>query len=124
MLNTPAFAGHTTVFVFNLPSLLKFAPRLKPGGMLLINSSLVKQEVKRNDLRIYSVPANQIAEKIKSAQLANLVMLGAYLKLTGVVSFHSVAASLEKTLPARRRHLLPYNRQALEEGMRLFGEPN
>ncbi|MEW6274157.1 MAG: 2-oxoacid:acceptor oxidoreductase family protein [Bacillota bacterium] len=110
-----------SLLIFNLPSLLKFAPRLKPGGILLLNSSLVKSEIKRGDVRVYPVPANQLAEKIKSAQLANLVMLGAYLKISGLIALDSVNKALEKILPAHRRHLLPYNRQALESGMAIVG---
>ena len=109
-----------SLLIFNLPSLLKFAPRLSPGGLLVLNSSLVKNEVRRGDVRIYAVPANELAEKIRSAQLANLVMLGAYLKLTGLVALHSVIQALEKILPPYRRHLLADNRQALEAGMAIY----
>lgn len=120
-ISSPLVEEPGTLFIFNLPSLLKFAPRLKPGGILLLNSSLVKSEVKRDDVRVCPVPANQLAEKIKSGQLANLVMLGAYLKLSEIVALISVIQSLEKILPAHRRQLLPYNRQALEEGMGYIG---
>ncbi|MGB9846993.1 MAG: 2-oxoacid:acceptor oxidoreductase family protein [Desulfotomaculales bacterium] len=119
-ISSPLVEEPDTLFAFNLPSLLKFAPRLRTGGLLLLNSSLVKGGVKRKDVRFCPVAASEIAERIGSAQLANLVMLGAYLKLTGLVSFGSIAGALEKILPPHRRHLLPANLQALKEGERLF----
>lgn len=122
-IGSPLVEVPDALLAFSLPALLKFAPRLRKGGLLLVNATIVKGGTERDDVRYHPVPAGELAERIGDAQLANLVVLGAYLKLSGLLSPGSVARALEKTLPAHRRHLLPLNRRALEAGAALFQGP-
>ncbi len=118
-IGSPVVTEPTALIVMNRPSLEKFEKSVVAGGYVLINSSIVKQDVSRQDLTVLKIPANEIAEEIGSLKVANNVILGALLKLTGVVTAESVLESLKKVLPARRHNLIPANREALEQGAKL-----
>lgn len=110
IINNPAGAC-----VFNRPSLDKFAPSLREGALLLINSSLIDTASGRSDLTEIKIPINEIAQKLGNPKAANMVMLAAYVKVTGVVKMKS----LEKMLIAKMGHkkeVLAINQQAFVEG--------
>ncbi len=116
-ISSPIVTEPTSVIVMNQPSLEKFEPALKPGGLLVVNSSLAAGKPSRGDLRIVKIAANNLAEeKLGNAKVPNLILLGAYIELTKVVLLDSVVASLKKVLPESRRQLIPLNRRALELG--------
>ncbi|KKM12932.1 2-oxoacid:ferredoxin oxidoreductase subunit gamma [Clostridiales bacterium PH28_bin88] len=115
-ISSPVVEEPSAALIFNLPSLAKFESRVRPGGILLINSSLVDRKSNRKDLHVYEIPANEIADTLGNGRVANMVMLGAYLELTGAVSVASVMKALEKVLPEHRHNLLPLNQKAMEMG--------
>ena len=104
------------VVAMNLPSLIKFEPTLKPGGVLLLNKSVIHQDAKRGDIRVYNVTANDLASDMGNVRVANMVMLGAYVALTKVVQVESLVEALRATLGSGKEHLIPLNRQAIEAG--------
>lgn len=101
-------------FLFN-----RYQPNVKPGGLLVVNSSLIDVSTIRTDCDVLIVPANCVAEEIGSVRAANMVILGAYIALTGAVSMDSVLASLSEVLPAHRHKFIPLNEQALRKGAEL-----
>ncbi len=116
-ISSPVVTEPTSVIIMNQPSLTRFLPTLKPGGLLLINSSLVSADISRNDLRVLEIPSNELAnEKLNNTRVANIIILGAYIESTKVVTIDSIVESLKKVLPERRHNLIPLNRQALELG--------
>lgn len=121
-ISSPLVTEPTTLIVMNRPSLDKFEKSVVPGGLILINSSLVDQKVKREDIQVMEIPANQIAEELGNIKVANNIILGVLIELTGVVSLEAVVESLKKVLPARRHNLIPVNQQALEKGIQLAKE--
>ncbi|MBM7616171.1 2-oxoacid:acceptor oxidoreductase family protein [Alkaliphilus hydrothermalis] len=106
----------TSAIVMNLPSLVKFEENLKANGKLLINSSLIEQKTKREDVEAYYIPANEIANELGNNKVANMVMLGAFLELTKIVNVESVIEALKKVFGPAKEHLVPLNKQALERG--------
>ncbi|SET11977.1 2-oxoglutarate ferredoxin oxidoreductase, gamma subunit [Natronincola peptidivorans] len=106
----------TAIIVMNLPSLLKFEKNLRAGGKALINSSLIEKKADRDDVEAYYIPANEIANEIGNARVANMVMLGAYLELTKIVSVDAVVEAFKKVYGATKEHLIPLNKEALERG--------
>jgi 2-oxoglutarate ferredoxin oxidoreductase subunit gamma len=100
----------------------KFAPRIKPGGLLLYESGNIFKPATRTDIDIIGVPATTEALKMKNAKTMNMIMLGAYLQLKPVVKNDSILEALAKVLPEKYHHLLPINRQALELGESLARE--
>lgn len=104
-------------FLFN-----RFQPTVKPGGVLVVNSSLIDPSTVREDCRVLSIPANEIAEEIGNIRAANMVILGAYVALAGGLSLDSLTVSLPEVLPPHRHKLIPLNEQALRKGAELAGE--
>ena len=100
--------------VMNLPSLTRFEPMVKPGGTLFLNSSLIPEPAKRTDIRVVAVPANDEAEALGVERAANMVMLGAILKETGVVKFETVYRELEHMFTGRKAKFLAPNRKAVD----------
>lgn len=92
--------------------------RMKRGGVLLVDDSVISEKVERNDLTAFYIPASRIAtEKIGEPLVANLVLMGAYLEITKVLPFELVEETMEKNLKGTpRERLLPINKKALREG--------
>ena len=115
-IGSPVVKNPGAVIVMNIPSLEKYEPLVKPGGVLVVNESLVDREPTRDDLSSVMVPANEIAEELGDKRLANLVLLGALLELIEGLTREQVAASLKVHIPEHRRNLLDANIEALEKG--------
>jgi len=119
-VSSPLISEPDTLIVLNRPSLEKFEPDVKPGGLLLINSSLIDIEPKRSDLRVVKLPADDLADKnFSNTRVANMILVGAFVAITKAVNIESVLGALKKVLPEYRHNLIPLNRQALELGMDL-----
>lgn len=114
---SPLVSEPTSVVAMNRPSLEKFQGMVRPGGLIIYNSSLVDVKPTRNDVRVLAVPANEIADEIGDMRVANMVALGAYLGVTGVVSLDTVLEAMKKVLPERRHGLIPLNQKAIARGM-------
>lgn len=121
-INSPVFSQANTVIALNKPSLDKFINRIYDGGQLLYNSSLVKEEVIKDDVEVYPIPANDIAMKLGNLRVANMVMLGAYLQLNKSFSLEIVYEVLTEILGERRKAHLEINQQAITEGMNFIKE--
>jgi 2-oxoglutarate ferredoxin oxidoreductase subunit gamma len=106
----------TAAIIMNLPSLAKFEKDVEPGGRLLINSSLIEKKATRDDLQVYYIPANELAVELGNSRVSNMVMLGAYLELTKIVSIESVMKALKKIFGPAKEHLMPVNEDALRKG--------
>lgn len=104
------------VVALNLPSADKYEPLIKSGGLLIVNSDLVTRSIKRSDIRTITIPGNTLAQNIGDVKLANMVMLGALVALTDVVSLTVVQKSLQVYLPPQRQEMLTANYSALQEG--------
>ena len=103
--------------VMNKPSLLKFGPRVRKEGVLLVNASLIpEKDVKVKGPEILMVPTIELAREAGNDRLANMVILGALAGKTGVVSVNSLVKAMKDTLPERAQKMLPINTKALEIG--------
>ncbi|MFC2066441.1 2-oxoacid:acceptor oxidoreductase family protein [Chloroflexota bacterium] len=116
---SPVASSPDFVLVMNLPSLVRFQNHLESGGGLFINSSLVETEITRGDIDIINVPANDIAEKLGNTKSANMVILGAFIKKSKLVSLDSVIEGLARALKNKRK-LIALNKEALKAGYDLF----
>lgn len=118
-IGSPIVTEPTTAIVMNRPSMDRFEPMLRPGGLLIYNSSLIDRKPERTDIRVIAVPAVDIARELGSDRVANMCVLGAYLAATHVVASESVAECLKEVLPARRHNLIPLNIEAINRGAQL-----
>lgn len=115
-VGSPVVVSASTAIVMNKPSLDKFEPIVVKGGKLFINSSLIDRKSSRDDISVYYVPANEIAEKLGNMRVANMVMLGAYIEATKIVKMESVLEAFTKVFGEKKAKLIPINKEALEKG--------
>lgn len=120
-VGSPLVTDPDCAVVMNPPSLDRFGSRVKAGGWLFANATLVTAAPPRG-VRWIAVPAGDVARDLGDPRVGNMVMLGAVLAVTGAASLAAAAAALEKVLPERHRHLLALNARALEAGAALVGE--
>ncbi len=116
-VGSPVVGNPSAGIFLNQASLDKFGSRIKPGGICIVNTSLVELAgFTRSDIEIIPVPMNTIAVEIGDARMMNMVAIGAYAARTGAVSLASLAEALKDTLPERNHRFIPANIKALEAG--------
>jgi 2-oxoglutarate ferredoxin oxidoreductase subunit gamma len=118
-ISSPIITFFDSAIILNQPSMEKFAERVKPGGLLIYESSNITHPSTRTDIEIIGIPAATEAVKMKNSKIINMIMLGAYLERKPVVTNDSIIEALKKVLPERYHHLLPINKLALDRGAEL-----
>ena len=118
-ISSPIIATFDTVIALNQPSVDKFEKAVKPGGLLIYESTNVINPPTREDIDIVGIPGSSEAAKMKNTKIMNMIMLGAYLKKKPIIKFENIIAGLKNVLPERYHHLLPLNEDALNRGMNL-----
>jgi len=111
-----------SLIVMNQPSLERFLPQLIPGGLLVMNSSLISGTPARKDIDVVLVPADAIALEITQPRSANMVILGAYLQKKGVLTTDQAAACLPDVLSKRHADTIAANQEALYRGAEFVGK--
>jgi len=113
----PVVGNPDTLIVMNKASLNKFGPRLKKGGLLIMNSSLIDGRPELDDsIEIISLPADELAVELGNKKAANMVALGAYIQKRGRLSIETAAQALPETIAKRYHSTLPVNTEALNRG--------
>ena len=104
------------IVAMNRPSLDKFESRVKPGGVLVINSSIIDRKAERDDIKVVYCDAQRIAEEIKNPKGANVAILGALMAAEPIVSDELMSEAIRIELGERKAKFLPGNMKALEAG--------
>ena len=102
--------------VLNKPAYEKFASRIKPGGVLVVNASLANPEQAREDITLIKVPATEIANELGNPSIANMVCLGALLPSLSLVKYSTIEKAMEK-LTMKRPQLMDANMAAIQRGL-------
>lgn len=116
LIGSPVVADADTLIVMNRPSLDKFESWVKPGGKIIVNSSLIDRKVQRTDVDAYYFPVNEVAAECGNLKAANMVMLGAYIKIKGFLSEEDLLGAFQKVFGEGKKHLLPLNEKAVAAG--------
>lgn len=115
-ISSPIVSRFDSAIVLNQPSLDKFEHSVKPGGLLIYEESSIITPPTRTDIECLGIPAMEEAQKLNKKQVANMIIVGAFLEKKPVVKIENVLSALRKVLPERHHHLIPVNEQALEIG--------
>jgi 2-oxoglutarate ferredoxin oxidoreductase subunit gamma len=118
---SPIVEAPDVVLIMNGPSLDKFEPSVAPDGWIFYNTSLIDREVTRDDVNVFKVAANDIAEQVGTSRAANMVMLGAFSKKLGTVGLQTLMTSLDKQLHGKSDKVMELNREAMRRGAALVG---
>jgi 2-oxoglutarate ferredoxin oxidoreductase subunit gamma len=116
---SPVASSPEFIIAMNQPSAVKFQNHIQSGGLFFVNSSLVETEIVRGDIEIVRVAANRLADELGSPKAANMIMLGAFTRKSGLVELDSVLEALKQTLSSKKK-LIEINEKALKTGYDLF----
>ncbi|MBN2546285.1 MAG: 2-oxoacid:acceptor oxidoreductase family protein [Spirochaetes bacterium] len=119
-ISSPIVNKPDILLLFNQPSKNKFEAKCIPGAKVLINNSLINEQALRNDISSFYIDATNTANKLGNIKIANMIMLGALSKITGIVKLDSLINAMPEILSARNKKLIDLNVQALKEGYGLF----
>ena len=118
-ISSPILSKFDVAIVLNQPSLEKFEPRLKVGGILIYDGYGIINPPVREDISVYRIDAMDKAAEMKNPKVFNMIVLGGLLKVCPVVSTEGLNKALFKTLPERYHNLISLNMQAVEQGMNI-----
>ena len=119
MIGSPVVHRPNSLLIMNEASMKRFEPQLKPEGLLIMNSSLIKNSPERLDIEIIKVKATDIAEELGNTQIANMVMLGAFIGKTGVIKPDTISRALLEIIPEHKKTIIPLNENAFKRGFNL-----
>lgn len=118
-ISSPILSKFDSALILNQPSMDKFVDKVHPGGLLIYERSTIINPPTRTDIEILNIPAMEEAHRLTSKQVANVVLLGAFLERRPIVKPENVILALRKVLPKHRQNLLPVNEKALVRGREL-----
>jgi len=121
LIGSPILDRPWSVVAMNRPSFLKFEPRVKPGGLLVTNSSLIPESTQRTDILEFRLPATEIAHEHGTKLAANMVILGAFIGLTNAADPNTVRELIRETFAAKAK-ILEINFRAFDRGLQLARE--
>lgn len=116
---SPVVPNPITLIAMNQPSLDKFEPTVEKNGIIIVNQSLISRNVKRDDVKVVQVPANDIANELGNLRVANMVALGSYIAVSKSVKMETIFKTLEKTLGNKSEKLISLNKEALKRGEKI-----
>lgn len=119
---SPVASEPDFVVAMNQPSFARFQSILQSGGLLCANSSIVDTSAARRDIEVLNVPTSELAEKLGTIKVANMIMLGAFIRASDIISFDFVIKHLTEILGEGKSKLIKMNKEALDLGFNYINE--
>lgn len=104
------------IIALNQASFDRFLPKVKKGGWMIANSTLVDEKMPRDDIHYVFVPVSRLADELGNVKMANILALGLLSKVSELVTVETLEKALEAVIPPHRKNLLPLNNKALKIG--------
>lgn len=104
------------IVALNQASFDRFLPKIKQGGCMIANSTLVKETKNRSDIKYVFAPITKLADELGNIKMANILVLGVLAKTSGLLNLEVIEEALDTVLPPHRKNLLPLNLKALKIG--------
>lgn len=118
-IGSPLVTEPDVLVAMNGPSFDKFIGKVKKGGKVIIDSTLVERDCPRDDIEIYAVPASQMSNDEHLEGIANMILLGKVIKETRLADMDTIEKSVRKCVPPKKEHLIEHNLRAIKLGMSL-----
>jgi 2-oxoglutarate ferredoxin oxidoreductase subunit gamma len=115
-VGSPIVSNPDVLIAMNLPSLDRFEDKVKPGGYIFADSTLIERKVNRDDVTVYYIPATALASENKMPTLANMIIGGKILKVFNEFDEQSVRNALGKVISAKHADMLEVNLKAMQIG--------
>lgn len=116
-IGSPIVRQPSICIVMNPPSMEKYEPLVKPGGLLVVNSTLVRDRSQRDDIQVVYVPANELAAQVGNVKMANVVLMGAMLGTREILPIDSVKRTMDLHIPQARKKIIEPNKRAMQCGI-------
>ena len=113
---SPVASEPDYLVAMNAPSLFTFQNKLTSGGTISINSSIVKDRPNRPDVKVCTVPCVDIAQDLGNPRVANIIMMGVFIKKSGIVPDDIYLKSLETIMGSKKKGVAEINRKAFAAG--------
>ena len=113
---SPVASQPDFVVSMNQPSFLRFQSLVQSGGLILVNSSMVNIASVRGDIEVVEIPTSELAEKLGNLKVANMIILGVFVRISNITPFPLLLKNLPAILGEKRSRLLKINKEALELG--------
>ena len=115
-VGSPIVSEPDVLIAMNLPSLDKYEKAVKPGGTVIVDSTLIERKVERTDVKVCCVPATMLAKEMGAPTLANMVMMGQFIKVSGAIKMEGLEDAMKKVISAKHADLLELNVKAIRLG--------
>jgi len=117
MIGSPTISRADSLIAMNEASMKRFEPVIKPHGLLIINTSLIKNITNRPDIEIITIKATDIAKELGNSQAANMIMLGALIAWTEIVNPPAILKALREIIPVHKKDIIRLNERAFIKGL-------
>ena len=118
-IGSPVVVNPSTAIIMNDPSLERFEPLIQENGLLILNTSECQKQVSRKDLKVIEIKATELATSLGNKKVANIILVGAYIKSRKNLSLETCIRTIKKVLPKAPEDIIELNKKALKLG---FGE--
>ena len=115
-IGSPIVSNPDVLIAMNLPSLDKYEKDVVSGGMIFVDSTLIERKVERDDVKVFYIPSTKLAQNIRAPTLANMIMMGKFIKESGAVSADGIEDALKKVVSAKRADMMSINLKAIQTG--------
>ena len=115
-IGSPIVTHPDILIAMNLPSLDKYEDAVNPGGIIIVDSTLIGRKVTRTDVSTFYIPATQMASDEGITTLANMIIVGKLIRESDAISYENLDAALAKVVSARHQDMLTFNRKAIDIG--------
>jgi len=113
---SPVASEPDHLVAMNSPSLITFQSKITSGGTIFLNSSIIEARPSRSDVQVYAVPCGDMAQEMGNIRVANTIMMGAFIKKTGIVPAEIYLQSLESIMGSKKKSVAEINRKAFAAG--------
>ncbi len=115
-IGSPIVDNPDVLIAMNVPSFDKYINEVKKGGMVIVDSSLIDKKSERDDIEAYYIPATKMASDEGLSGLANMIILGQFIKRTGIMDIENIDRAMKKVVSAKKQELFDLNMKAVKLG--------
>jgi len=115
-ITSPVASDAQYVIAMSSQAVFAFETIITPGGSMFLNSSSIAIRPSRENITVYAIPAGEIAGKMGEPRAANIVMMGALIRIIGLIPPEIYRKSLKTILESKKKSITDSNRKAFDAG--------
>lgn len=120
LIGSPIIKIADYLIALNESSFKKFSSRIKSSGKIIFDSSIIKNSYNRDDVTYYPIEASKEASQIATPKLANMILLGAFIKMINLIDITNVLETIDEVIPSKRKEMIEINKKLILRGFTLI----